>query len=140
MGNEKSRPANGSVARRTPRKDAPDRKPGKGDEVDDEVPGDAEFAIQDQLSMTKTKDGEEKRWTIDDFELLKVLGKGSFGKVMLVRQKETGDILALKTLQKRKLLQRNQIDHTRTERSVLQRVGHPFIVSLKFAFQVRAEL
>ena len=86
--------------------------------------------------------GQSKGRTVgmDDFDLLKVLGKGSFGKVMLVRHKETGEIGALKTLRKQNLLKRNQIMHTRAERSILQTVDHPFIVKLRYAFQTRDKL
>jgi len=67
-----------------------------------------------------------------------VLGKGSYGKVMLVRYKGDGKLYAMKTLRKSTLLRRNQVDHTKTERAVLQAVDHPYIVKLRFAFQVRA--
>lgn len=47
--------------------------------------------------------------SVDDFDLLKVLGKGSFGKVMMVRKKDTQKIYALKTLRKAALVKRNQV-------------------------------
>ena len=72
----------------------------------------------------------------DSFELLCTLGKGSFGKVLMVRKKDTGGIYAMKILQKRKVVARNQVDHTRSERSVLERMRHiPFIVHVHWAFQ-----
>lgn len=73
--------------------------------------------------------------TVADFDLLKVLGKGSFGKVMLAKKKDTGQIFALKILKKKVLYQRDQVDHTKAERQILQGVKHPFIVNLKYAFQ-----
>ena len=72
---------------------------------------------------------------LDDFLVIKVLGRGSFGKVCLVRRKDTGKLYALKTLNKEVLLRRNQIAHTQTERSILQHIVHPFLVQLQFAFQ-----
>ena len=72
---------------------------------------------------------------IDDFHLLSVIGKGSYGKVMLVRKKDTNELLAIKMLKKDYIERRNQILHTKTERNVLARVNHPFIVKLKYAFQ-----
>ena len=71
---------------------------------------------------------------IDDFHLLSVIGKGSYGKVMLVRKKDTNELLAIKMLKKDYIERRNQILHTKTERNVLARVNHPFIVKLKYAF------
>ncbi|QDZ17804.1 protein kinase [Chloropicon primus] len=78
--------------------------------------------------------------TIDDFELLKVLGKGSFGKVMQVKKKGTGEILAMKILQKDKVLEKHQLEHTKAERHILQAVQHPFMVHLRFAFQSESKL
>lgn len=72
---------------------------------------------------------------IEDFELLKVIGKGNFAKVMQVRKKDTGRIYAMKILDKEKLIARDQLEHTRTERRVLQLLRHPFLVNLVYAFQ-----
>lgn len=72
---------------------------------------------------------------IDDFELLKVVGKGSFGKVMQVRKKDTHRIYALKTIRKAHIISRSEVTHTLAERSVLAQINNPFIVPLKFSFQ-----
>lgn len=63
------------------------------------------------------------------------MGKGSFGKVFLVRKNDTGDIFAMKVLAKDTIRKRNQIEHTRTERDVLEKVDNPFVVQLHYAFQ-----
>lgn len=73
--------------------------------------------------------------SIDAFDLLKVIGKGSFGKVMQVRKKDTNRIYAMKIIRKSKIVQRGEVHHTLAERSVLARIHHPFIVPLKFSFQ-----
>jgi len=78
--------------------------------------------------------------TADDFQALKVIGKGSFGKVMQVRKKDTGKIYAMKVLQKEAIINRNQVIHTRSEKSILQQVQHPFIVGLHYAFQTKDKL
>jgi serum/glucocorticoid-regulated kinase 2 len=72
---------------------------------------------------------------IDDFELLKLVGKGSFGKVMQVRKKDTNRIYALKTIRKAHIISRSEVAHTLAERSVLAQINNPFIVPLKFTFQ-----
>jgi len=77
----------------------------------------------------------ESKVSIDDFNLLSVIGKGSYGKVMLVRKKDTQEMLAIKMLKKDYIERRNQVLHTKTERSVLERVNHPFIVKMKYAFR-----
>jgi len=79
---------------------------------------------------------------LDDFQLTKVLGKGSYGKVMLVTMK--GDtktsVYAMKMLRKEHIVKRNQVEHTKSERSVLEAVNHPFIVTLHYAFQTPKKL
>lgn len=75
--------------------------------------------------------------------MLRVLGKGSFGKVVLVKKnsgKEEGCLFAMKILKKSHLLKRGQINRTRTERKVLSMVDHPFIMKLHFAFQTEDKL
>ncbi|KAF8464003.1 kinase-like domain-containing protein [Kalaharituber pfeilii] len=73
--------------------------------------------------------------TIDDFELLKVVGKGSFGKVMQVRKRDTNRVYALKTIRKAHIISRSEVNHTLAERTVLAQINNPFIVPLKFSFQ-----
>jgi len=78
--------------------------------------------------------------TKDDFELLTVIGKGSFAKVMQVRKKDDGKIYAMKILRKEAIIARNEVTHTKAEKRILQRVQHPFIVQLHFAFQTEDKL
>jgi serine/threonine protein kinase len=74
--------------------------------------------------------------TIEAFDLLKVIGKGSFGKVMQVRKRDTSRIYALKTIRKAHIASRpGEITHILAERTVLALVNNPFIVPLKFSFQ-----
>ncbi|CEH18047.1 proliferation-associated serine threonine protein kinase [Ceraceosorus bombacis] len=73
--------------------------------------------------------------TMEAFDLLKVIGKGSFGKVMQVRKRDTSRIYALKTLRKAHIVSRSEVTHTLAERTVLAKVNCPFIVPLKFSFQ-----
>ena len=81
-----------------------------------------------------------KQVDLDDFELLKVLGKGSFGKVLQVKKKDTKEIFAMKILHKDAVLERNQLEHTKAERHILESVQHPFLVGLRYAFQSEAKL
>ncbi|KAL8278278.1 hypothetical protein RQP46_009310 [Phenoliferia psychrophenolica] len=92
--------------------------------------GSGEFRIQIAYKPTK-----HEPLTIDAFELMKVVGKGSFGKVMQVRKKDTGRIYALKTIRKAHIISRSEVTHTLAERTVLAQVTSPFIVPLKFSFQ-----
>ncbi|ELU15117.1 hypothetical protein CAPTEDRAFT_142928, partial [Capitella teleta] len=79
-----------------------------------------------------------------DFELLKLLGKGGYGKVFLVKKtcnKNAGQIFAMKVLKKATIV-RNAKDtaHTKAERNILECVRHPFIVDLMYAFQTGGKL
>ncbi|KAI7858140.1 kinase-like domain-containing protein [Circinella umbellata] len=71
----------------------------------------------------------------DSFDLLRVVGKGSFGKVYVVRKKDTNRIYAMKVLRKSRIISRSEVTHTMAEKTVLAKVSNPFIVPLKFAFQ-----
>jgi len=53
---------------------------------------------------------------------------------------DDGVIYAMKSLRKEVLLRRNQIEHTKTERAILEGVNHPFIVGLRYAFQTQEKL
>lgn len=79
--------------------------------------------------------GEEKVYTLADFEMMKVLGKGTFGKVMLSKEKATGDVYAIKVLKKDVILAKDEVTHTLTENAVLQNTKHPFLTGLKCSFQ-----
>ncbi|KAF8318194.1 Pkinase-domain-containing protein [Clavulina sp. PMI_390] len=74
--------------------------------------------------------------TIEDFDLLRVIGKGSFGKVFQAKKIDTGRIYALKVIRKAHIASRpGEITHILAERTVLALVNNPFIVGLKFSFQ-----
>lgn len=83
----------------------------------------------------KFVENRQRSLKIEDFDLLKVVGKGSFGKVMQVMKKDTQRIYALKTLRKQHIIARSEVAHTLAERSVLAQINNPFIVPLKFSFQ-----
>lgn len=81
------------------------------------------------------------RHQADDFTPLKVLGKGGYGKVMLVRQNSTGRLFAQKQLKKASMVIRAKtVEYTKAERQILEDVRHPFIVKLFYAFQDHSKL
>lgn len=75
-----------------------------------------------------------------DFEMISVIGKGSYGKVMLVKKIDTGQLYALKVLKKAEIIRRNQVEHTMTERRILENIRHPFVVKMDYAFQSDSKL
>uniref|UniRef100_A0A8C2IGX7 non-specific serine/threonine protein kinase n=1 Tax=Cyprinus carpio TaxID=7962 RepID=A0A8C2IGX7_CYPCA len=78
--------------------------------------------------------------TMHDFEYLKLLGKGTFGKVILVKEKATGKYYAMKILKKEVILAKDEVAHTLTENRVLQNSKHPFLTGLKYSFQTHDRL
>ncbi|KAK2873540.1 hypothetical protein FQN49_002280, partial [Arthroderma sp. PD_2] len=85
-------------------------------------------------------ENRQRSLTLADFELLKVVGRGSFGKVMQVTKRDTRRIYALKTIRKAHIISRSEVEHTLAERSVLSQISNPFIVPLKFSFQSPTKL
>ncbi|XP_025121102.1 serine/threonine-protein kinase Sgk3 isoform X3 [Bubalus kerabau] len=76
-----------------------------------------------------------------DFDFLKVIGKGSFGKVLLAKRKLDGKFYAVKVLQKKIVLNRKEQKHIMAERNVLlKNVKHPFLVGLHYSFQTTEKL
>lgn len=83
---------------------------------------------------------DQEHVTVEDFEFLKVLGRGNFGKVMQVRKKNTDEIFAMKILKKAAIIAKRQVDHTWSERNILAQSQHPFLMKLRWAFQTGAKL
>uniref|UniRef100_A0A8B9KBL1 Ribosomal protein S6 kinase n=1 Tax=Astyanax mexicanus TaxID=7994 RepID=A0A8B9KBL1_ASTMX len=89
--------------------------------------------------------GHLERVGIENFELLKVLGTGAYGKVFLVRKvsgHDSGKLYAMKVLKKATIVQKAKTaEHTRTERQVLEHIRQsPFLVTLHYAFQTDTKL
>lgn len=102
-----------------------------------EVEIDQVYSSQDATDLDRLT----TRHQADDFEALKVLGKGGYGKVMLVRQKSTGKLYAQKQLKKASMIIRAKtVEYTKAERQILEDVRHPFIVKLFYAFQDHSKL
>ena len=79
---------------------------------------------------------QEKRASILNFELLRVVGKGSFGKVILARHKRSEEIYAIKVMDKELIVQQDAVERIMSEHNVLLgNEAHPFLVGLHFSFQ-----
>ena len=89
---------------------------------------------------TTTWGGKPCTYGVEDFELMKVIGRGSFGKVMMVRKKGDSKVYAMKILRKAAIVERNQVEHTKAEREILEEADHPFLMKLHFAFQTSTKL
>jgi serine/threonine protein kinase len=85
-------------------------------------------------NIAEINDGRGKI-SVLDFQKIKVLGRGTFGKVLLVKKNSNHKFYAMKILKKSVVKLKNQVFHTKTERQILERFAHPFIVHLQYAFQ-----
>ncbi|XP_074024677.1 ribosomal protein S6 kinase alpha-2 isoform X2 [Numenius arquata] len=108
----------------------------------DEEPVKEEDGIVKEIDISHhVKEGFEKA-DPSQFELLKVLGQGSYGKVFLVRKikgSDAGQLYAMKVLKKATLKVRDRV-RSKMERDILAEVNHPFIVKLHYAFQTEGKL
>ncbi|XP_059680667.1 ribosomal protein S6 kinase alpha-3 [Gavia stellata] len=119
-----------------------------GQQIVDEPMGEDDINTQTEEGNIKeiaithhVKEGHEKA-DPSQFELLKVLGQGSFGKVFLVKKISGSDarqLYAMKVLKKATLKVRDRV-RTKMERDILVEVNHPFIVKLHYAFQTEGKL
>lgn len=78
---------------------------------------------------------EEDPTTLDDFRILKVIDKGSFGKVFLVENQQNGKLYAMKRIRKDILIEKGQIQNTKNEKDILLSIEHPFLLGMDFVFQ-----
>lgn len=86
---------------------------------------------------------ERKHLGPEDFQILRLIGRGTFGQVYQVRKKDTERIYAMKVLSKKVIVQKKEVAHTVGERNILVRTAtsdSPFIVGLKFSFQTPSDL
>ncbi|KAI5120805.1 hypothetical protein M0805_002432 [Coniferiporia weirii] len=103
----------------------------------------SKFILRSKNKLLK-KAKTAKKVVIDDFEMMRVLGKGCAGKVLLVRHKKSQSLYALKAITKRHVLAHQELQHTLTEQAVLKRMAReakdPFVVKLWWSFHDKENL
>jgi serine/threonine protein kinase len=104
------------------------------------TPSQPEAEDIDEPFISKDEPTPSSPISLDSFQVEKQLGKGTFGKVMLVRKKDNGKIFAMKIIKKALIEKYKHVDHTKTERKVLEELSHPFLVKLRYAFQSKTKL
>jgi hypothetical protein len=90
-------------------------------------------ATVQRTSLYKRKDLIDVKF--EDFKFIKVIGRGTFGKVILVEYLPNGELYAMKCLKKHVLIEQEQIENTLIEKRILESMEHPFLINLNFFFQ-----
>merc|ERR1719361_2410462 len=80
------------------------------------------------------------RLGVEDFDPLKVIGRGAFGGVRLVQKRDTGHVYAMKILRKADMVEKEQVAHVRAERDILVEADHQWVVKMFYSFQDPANL
>jgi len=75
------------------------------------------------------------RLGVEDFDPLKVIGRGAFGEVRLVQKRDTGHVYAMKILRKSAMVEKEQVAHVRAERDILVEADHQWVVKMYYSFQ-----
>lgn len=98
--------------------------------------------------LAQAKEDFTRKWdepaqsnvSLEDFDRIRTLGTGSFGRVMIVQQKTSKNYYAMKILDKQKVVKLKQVEHTLNEKRILQSVSFPFLVKLEFSFKDNSNL
>ena len=93
-----------------------------------------------ESGMIFCKHKDLKKVTLNDFKLLKVLGRGTFGKVVLVQYKLTKKYYAMKIMKKDVILESGQVTNTLLEKNILQNLNYQFLVGMDFCFQTQERI
>ncbi|GER47942.1 kinase [Striga asiatica] len=97
-------------------------------------------ASQSSTTSTPSHPAHKERTSIDDFDIIKPISRGAYGKVFLARKRITGDLFAIKVLKKLDMLRKNDIDRILAERNILITVRNPFVVRFFYSFTSRDNL
>ncbi|CAK86839.1 unnamed protein product (macronuclear) [Paramecium tetraurelia] len=106
----------------------------EADDEDDKIGETTQLPIEGESADSKQK------LNLDDFELIKVIGRGSFGKVLLVKKRDDQQLFAVKILRKKMLSKKKQQDQAIKERKIMSLINSPFMVKLHYAFQSHSRL
>lgn len=112
------------------------------------TPPESNSSDQLRTYMLRSKEEFESRWKepqessaiLDDFDRIKTIGTGSFGRVMLVQHKLDRKYYAMKILDKQKIVKMKQVEHTLSEKRILRATSFPFIVNLTYSFKDTSNL
>eukprot|EP01119_Soliformovum_irregulare_P015523 TRINITY_DN4370_c0_g3_i2.p1 TRINITY_DN4370_c0_g3~~TRINITY_DN4370_c0_g3_i2.p1 ORF type:complete len:740 (-),score=160.35 TRINITY_DN4370_c0_g3_i2:85-2304(-) len=98
------------------------------------------FLNEDSLKLKRVGSFRAEKPRLSDFDILKPISRGAFGKVLLAKKKKTGDVYAIKVMNKDDLRIKNQVEHIKAERNILAHTQHPYLVKFYYSFQTKENL
>ncbi|KAM1026602.1 hypothetical protein ACFX2I_039445 [Malus domestica] len=101
---------------------------------------DEEAPLEDDVVRTSPIPFSKDRTSIDDFEIIKPISRGAFGRVFLAKKRTTGDLFAIKVLKKADMIRKNAVESILAERDILISVRNPFVVRFFYSFTCRENL
>nr|XP_016478233.1 PREDICTED: probable serine/threonine protein kinase IREH1 isoform X1 [Nicotiana tabacum] len=104
--------------------------------IDEDAPLEDDVVRSLRTSPIHSKD----RTSIDDFEIIKPISRGAFGRVFLAKKRATGDFFAIKVLKKADMIRKNAVESILAERDILISVRNPFVVRFFYSFTCRENL
>ncbi|XP_034481639.1 cAMP-dependent protein kinase catalytic subunit 3 [Drosophila innubila] len=106
-----------------------------GNETDDEETDDD----SEESSSVQTAKGVRK-YILDDYQIIKTVGTGTFGRVCLCRDRISEKYCAMKILAMTEVIRLKQIEHVKNERNILREIRHPFVISLEWSTKDESNL
>ncbi|XP_017086298.1 cAMP-dependent protein kinase catalytic subunit 3 isoform X1 [Drosophila eugracilis] len=106
-----------------------------GNETDDEEDDDE----SEESSSVQTAKGVRK-YHLDDYQIIKTVGTGTFGRVCLCRDRISEKYCAMKILAMTEVIRLKQIEHVKNERNILREIRHPFVISLEWSTKDESNL
>lgn len=105
--------------------------------IDEDAPLDDDVV---RSLRSSPKHSGKDRTSIDDFEIIKPISRGAFGRVFLAKKRTTGDLFAIKVLKKADMIRKNAVESILAERDILISVRNPFVVRFFYSFTCRENL
>ncbi|TKY44812.1 serine/threonine protein kinase IREH1 [Spatholobus suberectus] len=112
------------------------------EKIDTESTVDDDVLLEDDVirSLRTSPIHSRDRTSIDDFEIIKPISRGAFGRVFLAKKRTTGDLFAIKVLKKADMIRKNAVESILAERDILITVRNPFVVRFFYSFTCRENL
>ena len=108
--------------------------------IDEDGPMENSVSSRTSQALNGNANRLKDRTSIEDFEIIKPISRGAFGRVFLARKRVTGDLFAIKVLRKADMIRKNAVESILAERDILISARNPFVVRFFYSFTCRENL